>query len=212
MKFLRFLFLGIIFGSPQLLAENSEERRAAAIGAEMENFTGADGRIYKDVRITRIDDGGISIRHSTGTARLRYGDLTPSQRLQYGLDHEDALETYRREVILREKYEEAVAEKEMQRASAAAERYREKLEAEAKLAAAMKTALSKRERQELSTPIPNNPPVQFSNAVFPTRSVTYRGYSGYGYYPSYRPYCSPRGYRYGASFSYRSPNFSIIIR
>ncbi|MGJ8642527.1 MAG: hypothetical protein ACSHX9_03890 [Luteolibacter sp.] len=205
MKLPKILLLSLIFGGQLLHAQNTEERRAAAIGQEMENFTGADGRIYKDVRITRINDGGISIRHSTGTARLRYGDLTPSQRMQYGIDPVDALETYRREANLRDKYEEAVAKKEMQRAAVANEKYKAKLEAE-------KAARLIREQQELSTPIPNNPPVKLSQAMLPQKSVKYRRYSNYGYYQNSPPYCSPRSYRYGSGISYRSPHFSIIIR
>ncbi|MEP2777666.1 MAG: hypothetical protein ABJQ29_09150 [Luteolibacter sp.] len=209
-------FLGILFCSLPLHAQTqpdtAEARRAAAIGTEIESFTGADGKVYRDVRITRIDDGGISIRHASGTARLRYGDLTSAQRQHYGLDREDALATYLREALTREKYEQAVAEKEKQRAAETAERQKGAHEAAAKLAEARRIALINRENRELSTSIPSNPPVSASQAIFPQRTTRSRGYSGYGYYPYYRPYYSPRSFSCRYGFSYRSPHFNIIIR
>lgn len=214
MKLQKFLSIGFIFSCQLLVAETQansiEQRRAAASGREMKNFNAASGKVYRDVVITRIDDGGISFRHATGTARLRYADLTPSQRERFGIDPADALATYKLEASLRDKYEKAVEKKEQQRAAEANEKYKAKLEAE-------KAARLALEQQQLSTPIPSNPPVKLSQAMIPQKSVTYRTrshrtYSNDEYYPNYRPYCSPRNYRYGYGFSYRSPSFNIIIR
>ena len=231
MKLLRIAFLSSIFASQALMAQSTpssaEERRAAAIGAEMESFTGADGRVFKDVRITRINDGGISIRHASGTARLRYGDLTPAQRAIYGMTRDEAIDTYLREEKRKENYEAAVEEKEAERAIKAAEQYRARLVAEAKAAAEDNAELTAQERRELSSPIPQNPTVSLSNAFLPSRSVNYRRYSGYRYsnfgfsnfrfFPTHRRTFStrgfsPRSFHRGGRFSPRSSRASFIFR
>lgn len=217
MKVQNYLSAAILLFSQLSFAETQkssiEERRATAMGAELDSFSGVDGKIYREVVITRIDDGGISIRHATGTARLRYADLTSSQKEQFGIDPADALATYRLEATVRNEYEQAVAEKEKKRATEANERYRARLEAE-------KAAQIALEQQQLSAPIPSDPPVKYSQALIPQKSTSYRrhfrgNYSNFGFFPQYRFQRFHRparsyGQRYG--FSYRSPNFNIIFR
>ena len=240
MKLFHSIFLSVILCSPAAYAEDSssaiEARRAASIGKVMKDFTSADGRVFKDVRITRIDDGGVSIRHSNGTARLRYGDLSPAQRERYGLDREDAIERYRLEAKVKNEYETAVAEKQKERSAKAAATYEAELQAEAKFAEARRAAILARENQILSNPIPENPTVNLATAFVPQSSVRFRnfsrfGHSGFGFSrfgnsrfgfsrfgrsnfgrsPTFSRSFSNRGFQRKASFS-RSPRFNFKIR
>ncbi len=62
------------------------DRRDLAIGLETERLVVRDGRSFDKVRIVSVDDGGVSIRHEQGAARLRYADLTPEQQAKFGMD------------------------------------------------------------------------------------------------------------------------------
>ena len=76
-----------------LAAANAEQRdnwlrttRAAAMGQSFASLTGANGRNYQDVVVTKITDIGIEFRHSTGSARLAAEDMSPEQHAAFGLD------------------------------------------------------------------------------------------------------------------------------
>lgn len=60
--------------------------RAASVGRSFETFTGAKGRTYSDVQITRISDVGVEFKHATGSSRLAAADLTSEQQGDFGLD------------------------------------------------------------------------------------------------------------------------------
>ena len=64
------------------------ERRTAAMGMTFDTFQTAGGRVYRDVTVSRIDDGGVSLRHEAGTARLRLDDLDENRQVFFGLDGE----------------------------------------------------------------------------------------------------------------------------
>lgn len=97
-----------------------EERRAEAMGKRLDRFETMAGRVYRDVRITKISDGGISFSHEDGAARLRFGDLNPEQRRYFGINGEDAAAVYAREMRAREAYERQVEAKEEARRELAA--------------------------------------------------------------------------------------------
>ena len=72
-------------------------QREIALGQRFEHFTLVDGREFQDVTITHIDDGGVSLRHQHGTARLGFNDLTPEERAFFGLDEKSSLAAQARE-------------------------------------------------------------------------------------------------------------------
>lgn len=86
-------------------AETLQRRRAAAMAEVTGNFHLPDGRVLQDARITKIDDGGVSVSHETGAARLRIDDLDESQRAFFGLDADLAEIAYSRELDQRNAYE-----------------------------------------------------------------------------------------------------------
>lgn len=67
-----------------------KRRRAEVMGSVFEELTTSDGRVHKDVRITKIDDIGVSLSHAGGIARLGYKDLNESEQAFFGIDAEFA--------------------------------------------------------------------------------------------------------------------------
>ncbi len=85
-----------------------QERRQQAQKAEFLSLEVADGRTFADVRVTGIDDAGVAIRHADGAARLRMVDLSPDQRMFFGLDQELAMVAISREMESVAAYEREV--------------------------------------------------------------------------------------------------------
>jgi hypothetical protein len=205
------LLFGLAFGADQqsgLVSENGkvtnniEERRAESMGTKLQSFVTMNGRVYEDVKITQINDGGISFTHAAGAARLRFDDLSPEQRKYFGIAEDTAAVIYRREQEARLVYEKQVEVREAARKKAAEEM------AEAQRLAAEKAAKERSERAEKLAfrSIPALPEVKrVDSGNFSRRSDrSYRssyGYSNY-YYPSYYQrsqfsrgsgsYCRPR--------------------
>lgn len=73
------------------------EQRQNALGAKYATLTSASGRSYKDVAVAAIDDAGVSIRHASGSARLRFEDLSAEQRALFGLEPDLATAAIARE-------------------------------------------------------------------------------------------------------------------
>ncbi|WP_411828063.1 cell envelope integrity protein TolA [Luteolibacter sp. AS25] len=202
--------------------ESVETHRQTALGSEMPQFQRADGRIFNDVRITAIDDGGISIRHASGTARLRYADLTSAQRELYGISKSDAQATYQQENERRAAYERAVDIKEEERALRT-ELEAEELRKEALIAEkeAIENAKSAPVEEKTTSTIPEFPKLDASSAIGSRIYKTYHynrspyrysyfPYSGY-YRPSYfRSTSYPRNIRYYGSHYYRRQHSSSI--
>lgn len=69
----------------QIAIRNQRERAMKQTYAEL---TLKSGRQFKDVSITSITDVGVGIRHADGSARMRFSDLTESQRAFFALDGE----------------------------------------------------------------------------------------------------------------------------
>jgi hypothetical protein len=63
-----------------------QEQRDRAIGREIDPLVVRDGRSFAKVRVVSVDDGGVSIRHENGAARLRHADLTVAQQMEFGMD------------------------------------------------------------------------------------------------------------------------------
>ncbi len=188
-----------------------EKRRAAAFTKRLDRFETMKGRVYEDVRITAIDDGGISLAHSSGTARLRFDDLSPQQRRYFGMDEKAAAEIYRREWLAREAYENLVEEKMIVRREVAEKAAEERRLAEEKAEAKRALAVANRKAAPEET-IPIRPNIQrIDSGSRRARYSSYPGYGGYyGYYPSsYRR--SSYGYRYGGThcINHSVPGFVI---
>jgi len=190
------LTLGVALGAGEsysLITEGSgadgvEERRAEAMGKKFQSFETMKGRIYEDVKITEINDGGISFTHAAGAARLRFEDLSPEQRRYFGITEDAAVEFYRKEREARLAYEKRVKEAEVARRKAAEE------EAEVRRVADEQAAQARAERSEALSfrNIPTLPEVKrVDSRDFSRRSYTIRR-SSYGYPSYYYSSCYPR--------------------
>lgn len=73
------------------------EHRNRAIGSSFPELTTVTGRMFRDVTVASIDDAGVAIRHTDGTARLKYQDLDSKQQLFFGLEAELAVAAVDRE-------------------------------------------------------------------------------------------------------------------
>jgi len=159
-------------------------QRQRAIGWTFETFTMVSGRTYEKVSVASIDDAGVTIRHTDGSARLRFADLNADQRLFFGLEEDLMLAAADRETENAAAYEhwidERMASLERDKAEAseisrrdelAAARLRES-RANQLLAAANARALAQ-----------------------PAKTVTSRSWSDYDRYSGYGAY-RPTFYRY----------------
>ncbi|MDE0836801.1 MAG: hypothetical protein OSA84_10665 [Akkermansiaceae bacterium] len=182
-------------------AASVEERRGIALSEKMDRFETMKGRVYEDVRITAIDAGGVSLSHSSGTARLRYGDLSPQQRRNFGMDATAAAETYRNERLAREAYDKRVEEKQIARREVAEKATEERRLGWEKAAAARALAEANREPSAEET-IPLRPNIQRIDSG--RRSTRHsRSSNYYGYFPSSycRSYSGSRHYSTGYRYS-----------
>lgn len=186
-----------------------QSQRSRAQGMKFDSLPTRDGRTFRNVSISGVDDSGVSVRHEHGAARLRYAELSDEQRLFFGLEETTALAAEDRE------HEEALA-------------YERGIDLEL-------DAIREREREERKKLIANtNKAPQVSSSQMaassyqhaarplaqPARSFgsgsSYRrwyGYSGYRYYrPTYyyvyrqpsvpNPFCSSaRAYRHSPAYT-----------
>ena len=159
---------------------NIEERRAEAMGKRLECFETMAGRVYQDVRITKISDAGISFSHADGAVRLRFADLSPEQRRYFGISREDAATIYARELKARENYERKVEEKENARRELAEKEAAERAELE-------RLAMEKAEQKqtaaaeiESTETIPLYPTIKRVDSIrrSSSRHSSYRSYYG----------------------------------
>jgi hypothetical protein len=68
------------------------DARNEAIGSVVGSLTTNCGKTYRDATITRIDDGGVSIRHHDGSARLDPASLPHEMVARLGLDRDARLD------------------------------------------------------------------------------------------------------------------------
>jgi hypothetical protein len=80
-----------------IASEDIRKRRQDAVGSKFETLTLVDGRVFKNVKVSAVEDGGVAIRHDDGAARLGFEDLTPAQRDSFGLDEASAVAARERE-------------------------------------------------------------------------------------------------------------------
>lgn len=187
------------------------EKRSSVNGTSYKEYDPGNGKIYHDVTVTAIDDSGVSIRHSKGTARLRFEDLDLEGCVNFGLDEQfshDALRIEREHRIAYEKWiEKGMAAKEAERLAAAETRKREeeRLQAQRRLA-----ALNTASNSVNTSPLTASFGKLGETKEFSRRSYYYSNYYGtYGtrrstYYRYYTPtqvspsiYSSPSTYGNG---------------
>jgi hypothetical protein len=82
------------------------------VGAPMEltELRTADGRLYENVRVTKVEPDGISIRHDSGTAKIRFEKLSPEMQTAFGYDAEDAAHYRQAQALKDAENERSVAE------------------------------------------------------------------------------------------------------
>lgn len=175
-------------------------QRTKSMALKFESFSVKDGRTFRNVSVTGVDDAGVAIRHEDGAARLRYADLSAEHRALFGLEEEAALAAEAREHREALAYERGI-DLEMQ-----AVRERDQLAA----AVTQRNNDSRASRSLLAaSPSPSRESGMLSRPATPfgTGSI-YRRYgdSGYrSYQPNYRyvyyypstpnPFCSSHVYR-----------------
>ncbi len=201
-----FILFGAFCGS--LALADVESRRAEALGKPMESFRTMEGRIYRDVVITKISAGGVSFKHADGAARLRFDELSPGQRNYFGIEEEEAAEVYREEAERREAYERLVAKRVEERRALAEKEAAEREEARqaALVAAAQRNAAT---ANDPSATIPFYPTIKRVDTKV-ERSRYHRSYYGGAY--GYSPFSGTSHHRGWRSGSFYCPTPSLIIR
>lgn len=82
--------------------------RQRALGKSFDLFKPVLGREYRNVSVSAIDDVGVTIRHSEGSARLHYADLDEQQHVMFGLDEETSLAAEAKETENAAAYERCI--------------------------------------------------------------------------------------------------------
>lgn len=85
-----------------------QQQRSNSLGKTFERLTTKNGRVLENASVTRIDDGGVSIRHEHGAAKLRFDDLTTEQQNLFGLSESRAQVALNREKVASAAYDQQV--------------------------------------------------------------------------------------------------------
>jgi hypothetical protein len=163
-----------------------QAQRGRVIGMTFKALHLSSGRTFQDVSVAAITDGGVTIRHVDGSARLRFVDLDSEQQVYFGLEADLALKA------VEEESKSAIAYEREIDTQMAAIHQQEKMVSEmtrrAELAAEEKwSQLAVRYAANLRTEL-------FAQTATPLRTRAW-GYSSH--YPRYRAYRSYRPtYRY----------------
>ncbi len=172
------------------------DQRQQAIGRHFEMLDLASGRKFQQVTVTAINDGGVTIRHAHGSARLHYADLDAKQRLIFGLEADLAL----------------AAEEKESKASVAYEQWIENRVTTIHENEVKASALAKREERnaarDYSQLVARQAAVAKTRPLGQAPTVVGSG-SRYGYYSSYRvsrlDYYNPYYYNAQVSQAYPQP-------
>jgi hypothetical protein len=169
-----------------------KQRRQEALGASYATLRVGANREFQQVSVLAIDDAGVSIRHSDGTARLRFADLDAAQRVQFGLDEELAVAAYQREAVQVAAYERQL-DAELASLEEKKARQESKVERDGLLASRKYQSLLASQRSSASVSPLSKPASSFGNGSY--RYSSYRSYRPnyrYVYYQTPTPaYCRP---------------------
>jgi hypothetical protein len=188
-------------------------QRQKLIGKSFDKFESISGRAYHQVTVATIDDAGVTIRHSDGSARLGYEDLDPEQRKRFGIDVDLAQAAVEQEKMEAVAYDQWI-EGRLAQSQEKKDRITSLAIAEESKARQQRSISASRDQLLASL----RPLAQSSTRV----SSGYSSRSSYSAYRSYRPtyryvYYTPSYYR--ANFSQacrpvtttcRSPGIQII--
>ena len=86
-----------------------KSRRSEIIGTRIDELVVADGRIYRNVKIIDIGDAGVDFRHEGGSTRLRFNELSESQRDHFALSPASARIALITEAMNQKAYDEWVS-------------------------------------------------------------------------------------------------------
>lgn len=196
------------------------QRRLDAVGKKHTTFKTNDGRVLGNAVILKVTDAGISMRHDSGTTRLRYADLNIEQREFFGLKAESATETYRREQQQQAAYEQKVEKKLAVAAArhaklAEQQRIADEKNQEAIVASFTEQAAGTIPEQPTVSKVISSPGFRYGRSY--VSPYTYSGYYGYPAYRSghtYGNYYRPRNhYQPGRNVraSYSRGNFQFNL-
>jgi hypothetical protein len=169
-----------------------EAARNAMTGKEFPSLLTESGRSYEQVKIMAITDSGIQIRHSTGTARLGYHDLSASQHERFGLDEGLAIAAAATESRQLAAYDQQFAELPASAETPAAP-HAERLQAQASHRVADRSAFDRR--------------IELGSSASVSRQTVARYRSSFrssGYYYAYSPSSQPFTSAYGPPVSARA--------
>jgi hypothetical protein len=165
-------------------------QRQRAMRRTFDEFALNSGRVFKGVSISAIDDAGVTIRHTDGSARLRFADLDAGQRLLFGLEEDLAM----------------VAEKQEREDAVAYERWIDTQMAEIRVKEEQLASVARREksneeraRRTSAAAARNLVAANTSPLAQPARTFSSRSWGGYSTYRAYRPtyryvYYTPSSY------------------
>ncbi len=86
-----------------------KSRRSEIIGTRIDELVVADGRIYRNAKIIDIGDAGVDFRHEGGSTRLRYNELSESQRDYFGINPASARIALMTEAMNQKAYDEWIS-------------------------------------------------------------------------------------------------------
>jgi hypothetical protein len=169
------------------------KQRQRAKGEAFDELNLVSGKSFRTVSVSSIDDGGVTIRHEHGSAKLRYDDLTADQRMFFGLEEDLALAAEGQEHQNALAYERWV---ENRMVAIREERQQETLEETRREIAAERrrtlAAAATRDLLAANTSPLAQPARSVSNYSRPDRYYSYHYRSYRRCTPVYRAYCSPR--------------------
>lgn len=157
----------------QLKESTISERRRMALGKTFDRLELASGRKFEKVSVVSIDDAGVAIRHTDGSARLRYSDLDDSQRVLFGIEADSALVALEKEAADTSAYEKAVVTS----IAAVQEKKREEAAKRTIQLAKLEQAASKERLANVTEPVVSSRPRELAEPAVPVGSRTSRYYN-----------------------------------
>ena len=156
--------------------------RQQAMHQTFETLCLASGRKFEKVSISLIDDSGVTIRHSDGSARLVFSDLDAEQQRFFGLDGDLALaamETETREAVAYERWiTKRMESARLAQATVALENHRDDSESQGRYSVSPAPQIVASNVHPLRQP---------AKSVGSSHYRSYRSSYDRTYYPIYRP-------------------------
>lgn len=181
--------------------------RQRALGKSFDKLVLASGRTFENASVTAINDSGVTIRHSDGSARLRFEDLNAGQRWLFGLEEDLAIAAHQKESQSAAEYERWVdtrlASNEAKAKEAAETARQDRIAANSARADLLASQTASANVSPLSRPS--------TSSSYRSNYSGYRSnYSSYRTYtPVYRVYYNTPSYNYCSPAVTRYPSFPV---